>query len=432
MTRGGQTTSAAELAATELDSRYKGMPLGVTTTLGEIAKQGWNVLRGHLALPVTTLQAVALEHNIRTMAAYADRYGASLAPHGKTTMSPQLFWRQLEAGAWAITAATPSQVAIMRAHGITRIVLANELVEPAALRWIAHELADPDFEFYCLVDSPETVAMMSAVLDTVPGHGQVNVLVEVGVAGGRTGSRSLAEVLDTAVAVGQAPRLRLAGVEAYEGMAGREGTPSELAAVDALLDRVHDAVTSLAARGDFADTDPIVSAGGSAYFDRVVARLSDWSGSPVTPNLVLRSGCYVSHDAGRYHRVSPLDGRRGPYEELQLHDALQTWAVVLSRPEPTLAILGVGKRDVPFDVDLPVPQTAHRTGGATIEIAGRAVITKLMDQHAFVTVDEDLDIHPGDVVSLGLSHPCGAFDKSRLVPLINESGDVVDAILTFF
>ncbi len=431
MTSGGQTTSAVELAATELDSRYKGMPLGATTTLGEIAKQGWNVLRGDLALPVTTLRAAALEHNIRAMAAYADRYGALLAPHGKTTMSPQLFWRQLEAGAWAITAATPFQVAIMRAHGIPRIVLANELVEPAALRWIAHELADSDFEFYCLVDSPETVAMMSTALDTVPGAPQVNVLVEVGVVGGRTGSRSLAEVLDTAAAVGQAPLLRLAGVEAYEGLAGREGTPSDLAAVDAFLDRVHDAVTSLAERGDF-DADPIVSAGGSVYFDRVVARLTNWSGSRATPNLVLRSGCYVSHDAGRYHRVSPLDGRRGPYEELRLHDALQTWAVVLSRPEPTLAILGVGKRDVPFDVDLPVPQALHRPDGATIEVAGRAVITKLMDQHAFVTVDEDLDIHTGDIVSLGLSHPCGAFDKSRLVPLIDESGDVVDAILTFF
>ncbi len=431
MTIGGQTTSAAQLAATELDSRYKGMPLGATSTLGDIAKQGWNVLRGDLSLPVTTLRADALEHNLRTMAAYADRYGALLAPHGKTTMSPQIFWRQMEAGAWAITAATPSQVAIMRAYGIPRIVLANELVEPAALRWIAHELADPDFEFYCLVDSPETVAMMSAVLDTVPGAAQVNVLVEVGVVGGRTGSRSLAEVLDTAAAVGQAPLLRLAGVEAYEGLAGREGTPSDLAAVDAFLDRVHDAVTSLAERGDF-DADPIVSAGGSVYFDRVVARLNNWSGSRATPNLVLRSGCYVSHDAGRYHRVSPLDGRRGPYEELRLHDALQTWAVVLSRPEPTLAILGVGKRDVPYDVDLPVPQALHRPGGATTEVAGRAVITKLMDQHAFVTVDEDLDIRTGDVVSLGLSHPCGAFDKSRLVPLIDESGDVVDAILTFF
>jgi D-serine dehydratase len=148
--------------------------------------------------------------------------------------------------------------------------------------------------------------------------------------------------------------------------------------------------------------------------------------------LVLRSGGYVSHDAGRLHRTSPLDGRRAPGEPLELRDALQAWAVVLSRPEPGLAVLGTGKRDVAYDVELPMPVRLHRRGGSVADLHGAATVTKLMDQHAFMTVDPALAIAPGDIVVLGLSHPCAAFDKAPLIPLIDDEHNVVDGILTFF
>ncbi len=70
---------------------------------------------------------------------------------------------------------------------------------------------------------------------------------------------------------------------------------------------------------------------------------------------MLRSGCYLTQDLGKYQRVSPLGGRRDPSESLRLENALEGWATVLSRPEPELAILGRGKRDLPYDADLPVP-----------------------------------------------------------------------------
>jgi D-serine dehydratase len=424
--------SLAEARDTLLDSRFKGVPLGAQIQLRNIGEQRWNVTQGDLALPVTTLRAEAVDHNIRAMAAYANRYGALLAPHGKTTMSPQLFGRQLEAGAWAITAATPSQAAIMRRFGVPRIFLANELVEPNALRWVAIQLADPDFDFYCLVDNPSTVALMDRFLGGLPEDRRLSVLVEVGVKGGRTGTRSNAQAVDTAEAVTASEHLQLAGIETYEGLAARGGTQEDLDAVDSTLDQVRDLVVDLWKRGLLDDHEVLVSAGGSVYFDRVVQRLGDWSHSPVTARLILRSGCYVSHDAGRYHRLSPLDGRRSAKEPLELWDALQAWAVVLSCPEPGLVILGAGKRDVPYDVDLPLLQHLYRSDGIDFSLEGRGSITGLMDQHAFAAVDLDLDIRPGDVVSLGLSHPCGAFEKSPLVPLLNDVGDVVDAILTYF
>lgn len=419
------------LRQTTLNWRYKGVPLGETMTLSEIGTRGWNVAASDLSLPVTTLRVEAVRHNIAAMAAYCDRNGVSLAPHGKTTMSPQLFGWQLEAGAWAMTAATPGQVQIMRQFGVPRVILANELVEADALRWVGKELEnDEGFEFICLVDSIETVALMDAALDGVLTTRRLPVLLELGVAGGRTGIRDLGDAHRLAKSVAASRTLDLVGVETYEGLAGRSASVEDIAAVDDLLSAVRELVISLSSSGLFARDEVIVSAGGSVYFDRVVESFRNWPFGEV-PHIVLRSGCYISHDAGRYHRLSPLDGRRESDETLSLWNALESWAVVLSVPEPGLVILGTGKRDVPYDVDLPTPMRVHRKNGSVSELE-KCLITGLMDQHAFMSVDASLSIAPGDIVALGLSHPCGAFDKMPFIPLVDDAWNVVDGVLTFF
>jgi D-serine dehydratase len=421
-----------ELGKIVLDHRYKGIPLGVELPLSELGRQGWNVARGDLSLPVTTLRADALAHNISTFAEYCRRQRVELAPHGKTTMSPQLFERQIAAGAWAITAATPGQVRIMRRFGVQRVLLANELVEPQALRWIGAELEqDPEFEFLCLVDDPASIELMDAALRGVLSARRLPVLVELGVPGGRTGVRTPEEAVEVARAVQRASTLELVGVETYEGLAASGASQAELDAVSALLGQVRVVVAEIAEAGLFASGEVIVTAGGSVHFDRVVQLFTGWTDSPIVPKVVLRSGCYVSHDAGRYHRLSPLDGRRAEAEPLELRNALESWAVVLSRPEPGLAIIGAGKRDLPYDVEMPIPLRLHRRTGEIASLTD-CTVTKLMDQHAFMTVDPELAITAGDTVAFGLSHPCAAFDKAPLVPLIDDTYNVVDGIVTFF
>jgi D-serine dehydratase len=78
--------------------------------------------------PVAVLKESALAHNLRWMADFTRDAGVLIAPHGKTTMAPQLFARQLEAGAWGITFATMQQVSLGVAAGIRRIILANQLI----------------------------------------------------------------------------------------------------------------------------------------------------------------------------------------------------------------------------------------------------------------------------------------------------------------
>jgi D-serine deaminase-like pyridoxal phosphate-dependent protein len=405
-----------------IDWRYKGFPAADGVTIGTVGETGWNLLRGDLQLPALVLKESALDHNIALMARWCDRHGVLLAPHGKTTMAPQLFSRQLDAGAWGITAATVGQARMYRAFGVRRIVLANELVEPAALRWLADELAAaPELDFYCLVDSPGQVEAMTKALSA--SERPVRVLVEIGFEGGRTGCRTVAEAADVAAAVARSRGLELAGTEGYEGIIAHDRGEASLARVDAFLRAVRETTVELERAGAFAGLDRIVvSAGGSAYFDRVLDALGgDWPfETPV--DLVIRAGGYVTHDVGLYERTSPLA------EELR--PALEAWGPVLSRPEPDLALVGLGKRDVSHDVDLPRPGLISDRDG--LREATGMTVTELNDQHAYLRVPRDDPLAVGDLVGCGISHPCTAFDKWRLIPVVDDDYTVVDAVATFF
>jgi len=405
-----------------VDWRYKAFPPADGITVGTVAQGGWNLLRGDLPLPALVLKESALEHNIALMAEWCREHAVLHAPHGKTTMAPQLFKRQLEAGAWAITAATASHARIYRAFGVQRIFLANELVEPVALQWLAQELAtDPELDFYCLVDSTAAVEAMARGLRG--SERPVQVLVEVGFEGGRTGCRDIADALDVAAAVARAPELELVGTEGYEGIIDPVRSPATLAAVDSFLERLRTTTTELDRAGAFAACERvIVSAGGSAYFDRVADVLGgDWQlDRPV--DIVIRAGGYITHDVGLYERSSPL--------VRELHPAFEAWGVVLSRPEPDLALVGLGKRDVSHDVDLPLPQLAF--SGEHLRAVRGLVVTGLNDQHAYVRLPRDETLEVGEFLGCGISHPCTAFDKWRLIPVVDDDYTVVDAIATFF
>lgn len=410
------------LRADRIDWRYKGFPPADDVTPATLAAQAWNLLDGDLFLPALVLHESALAHNLELMRRWCESHGVSLAPHGKTTMSPELFARQLDAGAWAITAATPSQVRVYRAFGIERILLANELVEPASLHWVAAELAaDPSFEFLCLADSVAAVAAMEAALTEVGVTRRLHVLVELGLAGGRTGARTVDDALAVAEAIGRSPSLELAGVEGYEGIVHDDARVDEfLTELHLLLDRLVDA-------GSFGGLEEVVvTAGGSVYFDRVAQLLAS---ADRRVRIVVRSGCYLTHDDGLYDAHSPL-GSHGSGPE-RLRPALEAWAVVLSRPEPALALVGMGKRDVPHDVGLPVPTKSHGRVGLR-EVRGAMEIVDLNDQHAYVRLDPSDHLAVGDLLGCGISHPCTAFDKWRLIPVVDDDYRVIDAVHTFF
>jgi D-serine deaminase-like pyridoxal phosphate-dependent protein len=405
----------------------KGWPPGAAgLPLRALGAKGWNLLAGDLDFPVLVLHERALAGNLAVMARWCEDHGVSLAPHGKTTMAPQLVDRQLRAGAWAVTVASVGQAAVLRRFGAGRVLLANQLVAPAGLRWAAAEqAADPGFELSFLVDSERGVALADQVLGSMRPARPLGVLVELGAPGSRAGCRSEAEALAVAGAVARSPWLELAGVEAFEGLLGPDRGPATVATVDRLLGRV----AGLAARLDQADAfagrdEVVLSAGGSAFFDRVVEILAPAAAALGRPaRVVLRSGCYLTHDHGLYERLSPLGA--------ELRPALELWGEVLSRPEPGLAVLGFGRRDAPFDAGLPVPLRVAARGGPARPLGAGPRVTALNDQHAMVAV-AGVGLAVGDLVGCGVAHPCTAFDKWRLIPVVDEDYQVTDAIRTFF
>jgi D-serine deaminase-like pyridoxal phosphate-dependent protein len=391
---------------------------------------------GEMSTPLLTVDRAALDSNVSVMADWARSAGVRLAPHGKTTMAPQIWARQLEAGAWGITLATPWQVQLARSFGVGRIMLANAIVDPAALAWLAAELdADQSFEFFSWADSVQTVELMDRTLASTPNGRPVNVIVELGGSGGRTGARSLESALAVVAAIHRSPRLTLAGVGGYEGALSHDRETAGLSAVRTYLDRLGQLHQQIAADGLYG-ADAIVTAGGSAYQDVVVeqlASLADEQGEHgVRTSVVVRSGAYVIHDDGFYAGISPLIPGRA---DRPLRSAMHGWARTVSRPEPDLALLDAGKRDLPFDEGLPVPQ---RIAGAHTAVLDKAEVTALNDQHAFLHLPggETADVPVGSVVRMGLSHPCTAFDKWRLIPVVDDADAanprIVDLIHTFF
>jgi D-serine dehydratase len=414
-----------DLLSAPVDPLAKSLPhLDRALRLADVGEQGWHALAGDLPLPVLLLKETALEHNLDVMAAFCREHGLDLAPHGKTTMSPQLVHRQLAAGAWGVTAATATQARLFHHFGLRRIILANELVDPAGVRWAAGVTADdPGVELYCLVDSVPGVDVLDELLDAAGAPGRLPVLVELGVAGQRAGCRSTAEALEVAAAVQRSRCLALAGVEGFEGVIGGDRTPATVEAVDRYLAWAVEVTETLMHQDAFAGREEVlVSFGGSAFPDRVAAAVGASWQPPQPARRVLRSGCYLTHDHGLYAGVSLL----------QLEPAIEVWGVVLSRPEPDLAIVGMGKRDVPFDAGYPIPIAVRDAGGQLVDAAPAAQIVNLNDQHAFVRLPAGAELAVGQVLGCGISHPCTAFDKWGLIPLVDDHYGVRGAIRTFF
>ncbi|TAM69362.1 MAG: amino acid deaminase [Microbacteriaceae bacterium] len=415
-----------------LSPRFKSFP--VRSWGGDLAGfLGQAPMLSDFQTPVLTLEAPALAHNTAIMFDWLRKNELHLAPHGKTTMAPVL-WRQLlDAGAWGLTFATAWQVQVARSFGIERIMLANALVDPVALRWLALELeTHPEFEFSCWVDSVETVERMLAARPV--GQRKISVIVELGGANGRTGARTIAEAMRIADAVRGSDRLEVAGVGGYEGALAHDRSAGGLAHIDAYLDELATVHTALKDAGHYGDRRPIVTAGGSAYFDRVAECLGPLRGGAT---VVLRSGAFQVHDDGFYSGITPMGTLVG---DEPFRAAMHAWVRVVSRPEPLLALFDAGKRDVPYDEGMPIAQRVLGLDAATNNavLAGSRV-SALNDQHGFLRLAEFAQagaLQVGSVIRLGLSHPCTALDKWRLVPVIDdaESDDprVVDAVETYF
>ncbi|MEX1108031.1 MAG: amino acid deaminase [Dongiaceae bacterium] len=425
--------------AGSLSGCTKGMPGAMAELpLAAIASRHWNILKEDLPLPVAVLKETALSNNRRWMRQFLDRSGAKIAPHRKTTKTPQLFQMQLDDGAWAITAATAHQIAVYRRFGVSRIFLANQLVGRANIAFVLAELKrDPEFDFYCLVDSIDGVDQLAHMAGEISAGRPLQLLVELGVEGYRTGARTADEAMAIARRVkAYEPLLALRGIEAYEGVL--HGVDD--AATDAMVEALLDGVVRLARRCKdealFAAGPIILSAGGSGHFDVVARALRAHDLGP-DAFVLLRSGCYITHDAAPLQRNFERIKERSP----EMADiapapspALEVWGYVQSRPERNLALVTIGKRDISCDVEMPTPILWFRPGAQDRpqKLGADYKITKLNDQHAYLVLPTESPLKVGDMVACGVSHPCTTFDKWNVLCIVDDEYNVTGAVRTYF
>ena len=420
-----------------LGSSHKGYPrTQPARRRSDVGSAGWNVLAGDLPLPLAVLKREALDHNIVWMQQRVDAWGVSFAPHGKTTMSPQLFARQLDAGAWGITFATVTQLEVGVAAGARRALIANQVLGDEDLGGIQRLLRAHDgLRIVFLVDSLAQLALIDDWAARHDGSVPFEVLLEIGVDGARTGVRTHAQAVALARAAHASPAVRLVGIECYEGQGATGDDAGDRAYVNALMDRVDAIAREAVAHGWFEGDEVLVSAGGSAVYDLVSARLVPAIGKPVRG--LLRSGCYVTHDHGTYRRYqASIDARLRCAASDSLRAALEVWTVVQSCPEPGLALVSMGKRDVSFDLAMPVPiARAARGARATSPVPASWHVTALNDQHGYLRWDAaDAALAPvvGERIGFGISHPCTTFDKWQWMPVVEQDYRVSDAVVMHF
>lgn len=394
-------------------------------------RAGWSVFDSDVLMPTAVLLQSALTHNSARLAEFCREQQVSFAPHGKTTMSPELFDLQLHDGAWAITAATAFQARTMTEHGVPRVLIANEVVARGDITWLA-EATRKGHEVLCCVDSLQSVRSLEEGLAGKLRGRRVSVLVELGVLDGRTGARSASDALAVGRAVVATTALRLVGTSGFEGIISASQTQTAEQRVDHFLKDLRNVTDSMIAEGLFHDASEILlSAGGSVFFDRVVANLKHHN--PTKPErIIIRSGCYLSHDDGVIDELSPLGSAARSSSDV-FRAALEVWGVVLSRPEPTRVIVGVGKRDVSTDGLLPIAKKILRGGMVEPQswfAEGRAV--RVDDQHTYLNVKVNDEIAVGDLVGFGISHPCTTFDKWRAIPIVDKDYRVVAIANTKF
>ena len=406
---------------TKIDMVFKGMPLAAQgKSIHEFLKERPNLFSAGFQYPIAIIKKSSLENNVKRMAQFCNDVPASLAPHAKTTMSPQIARMQIDHGAWALTVANFSQASVFLAYGFERIIIANQVVDSETIRAISTKNQTDTCEIIFYLDSIEGLRIIQNALSELP-HGQIHILFELGIEGGRGGIRHIEDLSALLEMVRAEPKILIRGVSGFEGAVPGGSRSKE--GVQKVREFSAKIVKGAKIVAPYVINDEVIlSAGGSAFFDIVAEEFIKFG---PRSRIVLRSGAYITHDHGLYESIYPF-----AQEALTRHflPAMELWAQVLTQPEAGLAVLNLGKRDVGNDIHNPVP--IKKYDNPIEEISAK--VDQLNDQHAYMRFSEDLAICVGDLIGMGISHPCTTFDKWKLIPLVDDNYEVVDLIHTYF
>jgi D-serine deaminase-like pyridoxal phosphate-dependent protein len=322
--------------------------------------------RSDIPTPALVVDVGALERNIRRMAAFFQPRASKLRPHFKAHKTPEIARRQLAAGSCTgLTCATVFEAEVA-APLSDDILIANEVVGPAACRRVA-ALA----RRVAITIAVDSVAGLEAIGAAARETGAaVGVLVDVNVGQNRCGVSPGSEAVALAKRIVDAPGVRLRGLMGYEGHAvGIAGRTEREVSVRKAMDQLVSTAAMFASAG--LPTD-IVSAGGTGSYDI----------SGVMEGITeIQAGSYALMDTD-YARLG-----------LPFEHALSVLGTVISRPVPERCVADSGHKSCTKDHGNP----------AVKDISGASVLA-LNDEHAILAIPSGCPLKIGDRIELLPSH----------------------------
>jgi D-serine deaminase-like pyridoxal phosphate-dependent protein len=166
-----------------------------------------------LDTPVLLLDLDRFERNAARLAGVIHDGGKAWRPHSKGHKSPWIAWRQAELGAIGVTCAKVGEAEVMVEHGITSVLVANQLATRMKVERLARLLDRA--EVMCCTDDPAAVEIAASVGEEAGV--EIPMLVDVNIGMDRTGVMPGAPGLELARVIDRANGVRFAGIMGYEG-----------------------------------------------------------------------------------------------------------------------------------------------------------------------------------------------------------------------
>lgn len=328
-----------------------------------------NTSKKNLPTPALLIDLSALEFNLASMSRFFLQKSAKLRPHFKTHKCPIIAKKQMEYGAIGITCAKLSEAEVLVDSGISSILIANQVVDPAKINLLA-QLARNN-QLIVAVDQLDNLIRIGRAGQQAGSI--IHVVIEVDIGLHRSGVQPGEPALRLAEAASHLPGIHFSGVLGYEGFTMFE--------VDRALreDQAVHAIRALVGTADLIRKSgilvEIISAGGTGTYDIT----GDYPG--VTE---VEAGSYVFMDA-RYNRLG-----------LAFQQSLTLLSMVTSIHAPDRCIIDAGMKVLTTDNGLP---EIISTQGLKLQ--------KLNEEHGIVEVDP-VKIHPevGMCVEIVPSHGC--------------------------
>lgn len=291
-----------------------------------------------LPTPALLIDADALDRNLDAMSAHLASHGKGARPHSKTHKCPPLAKKQIERGAVGICCAKPSEALVMVRAGVKPVLLTSPVLDPDKLALLCREnidTAEPDITL--VIDSE--LGLERAEQAARDAGAQLGVVIDIDVAMGRTGTRSVDDLLRFAERAAASNHLVYQGVQHYAGHVQHIQSFNERRDASlALWAEVEQRIDALDNRGM---SPGIVTGAGTGTFDIDVAvdRLTD-----------LQVGSYAVMD--QEYRVIESSAAD---QFVAFEPALTVLCSVISEPTDVTATVDGGYKSFASDTVPPEP-----------------------------------------------------------------------------